>query len=240
MQKRYTFAVLAVSLMLPGVAGASTVPVTADSPSSRCVTATSITMHANAAAAFAKDIASREKNATYAAAITKYRNALDIAWAAMNDQYCGFGAYGAASAIKSYGKSIERARAAFLSDVTHPGDVKVTTSTVATSDEKVEPKETAPAPKASERAVSVASPKARFHSGWHRGMHAESIKDLQKFLAEHFKMKADDSIVTGFFGPKTEGLVKKFQMEKHIITSEDDGGAGLVGPRTTASLNAED
>jgi hypothetical protein len=47
----------------------------------------------------------------------KYQTSLEFAWGAMEEPYCGFGAFGASSSLKSYQKTVTRARAAFLDAV---------------------------------------------------------------------------------------------------------------------------
>ncbi len=47
-------------------------------------------------------------------AFKTYLDGLDIAWGAMEEPYCGFGAFGTQAANKSYNKSVTRLRARFL------------------------------------------------------------------------------------------------------------------------------
>ena len=47
-------------------------------------------------------------------AYKKYLTGLDLAWEAMEEPYCGFGAFGTTAAKKSYTKSIDRIRSRFL------------------------------------------------------------------------------------------------------------------------------
>ena len=47
-------------------------------------------------------------------AYKKYLTGLDLAWEAMEEPYCGFGAFGTTAARKSYTKSVDRSRARFL------------------------------------------------------------------------------------------------------------------------------
>ncbi len=44
----------------------------------------------------------------------KYLDGLDMAWEAMQEPYCGFGAFGTKAAIKSYNKSVTHSRTRFL------------------------------------------------------------------------------------------------------------------------------
>lgn len=47
-------------------------------------------------------------------AYKKYLNGLSLAWGAMEEPYCGFGAFGMTAARKSYDKSVARIRARFV------------------------------------------------------------------------------------------------------------------------------
>lgn len=47
-------------------------------------------------------------------AYKQYLTGLDLAWGAMEEPYCGFGAFGTTAARKSYTKSIDRIRGRFL------------------------------------------------------------------------------------------------------------------------------
>ena len=48
-------------------------------------------------------------------AYRRYLDALDIVWDAMNEPYCGFGAFGVKAASRSYDKSVGRIHDRFLS-----------------------------------------------------------------------------------------------------------------------------
>lgn len=41
---------------------------------------------------------------------------------------------------------------------------------------------------------------------------------------------------TGYFGPTTEGLVGEWQIAREVVSSEDAGGYGRVGPKTRAAM----
>lgn len=47
-------------------------------------------------------------------AYRQYMDNLDIVWGAMEEPYCGFGAFGLGAAVKSYNKSISHVRTEFL------------------------------------------------------------------------------------------------------------------------------
>jgi len=64
----------------------------------------------------------------------------------------------------------------------------------------------------------------------------ENVVTLQNILIEGGYLQAD--LNTGYFGQKTEEAVLKFQIEKGIVTSSLDPGAGRVGPQTLSSLNS--
>lgn len=214
--KNNLFFLFAVSfLVMNHVSAAEAVPV------SRCITAATTAVHANATARMQKDIAAYEKVETAAAAIKKYQENMQIAWDALHEPYCGYGAYGAASAVKSYSKSIERARSAFLGTVQKLPTSKIALSSSAVSAQPVSPKKEGAIP-----------------TGLHVGVRSPAVTLLQKMLLTHFHLPLETSMVTGFFGPKTEALVKKFQIEQRVVDSEYAHGAGLVGPKTAAALNA--
>ncbi len=173
-----------------------------------------------------KDISTYAGNPKAEKAIAAYREAMTTAWDAMLEPYCGFGKYGTASAVKSYGKSVDRARLAFLESVKQLTKFKVA---VTVSDE----------PDAQKIVPPIASLKSaiKVKAGLRRGMKDDAVLHLQQVLAAHFKL-SEEGLATGFFGPKTEGLVRRFQLEKKIIADADSPGAGLVGPKTTAALNS--
>jgi len=197
-----------------------------DLPASKCLTAAAKTRKATAEALMVKDISTYAGNPKAEKAIAAYREAMTTAWDAMLEPYCGFGKYGTASAVKSYGKSVDRARLAFLESVKQLTKFKVA---VTVSDE----------PDAQKIVPPIASLKSaiKVKAGLRRGMKDDAVLHLQQVLAAHFKL-SEEGLATGFFGPKTEGLVRRFQLEKKIIADADSPGAGLVGPKTTAALNS--
>lgn len=62
-----------------------------------------------------------------------------------------------------------------------------------------------------------------------RGSSGDDVRKLQEFLSKD-KEIYPEGLITGFFGPRTEVAVKKWQ-EKHGIES-----VGIVGPKTIAKL----
>jgi hypothetical protein len=57
-----------------------------------------------------------------------------------------------------------------------------------------------------------------------------AVSDLQEVLAKRYNVDAD-TLVTGFFGPKTQSYVRLFQRDNYIQQT------GTVGPATRAALN---
>ncbi|MBI5003610.1 peptidoglycan-binding protein [Candidatus Kaiserbacteria bacterium] len=64
-----------------------------------------------------------------------------------------------------------------------------------------------------------------------RGMSGENVKKLQEILASRHDGVFTDEHVTGFFGPKTEEAVKRFQDNSGI------NPLGIVGPQTLEKIN---
>lgn len=64
-----------------------------------------------------------------------------------------------------------------------------------------------------------------------RGMKGDDVRDLQELLAQDPSILTSD-MITGFFGPKTEEALRKFQ-KKHGIDA-----IGVFGPRTQAKILA--
>ena len=92
-------------------------------------------------------------------------------------------------------------------------------------------------------AIIHASPNAVFMRMLNLGSNGEDVKNLQKFLNSNGFTVA----MTGFgsvgqetttFGPATRAAVIKFQLANGVIQTATDDGAGLVGPKTRAKINA--
>jgi hypothetical protein len=216
----------------------------AEAPASKCVTATTVNTHTAVMARLEKDIAPYLKNEKAAGIIASYREAIDVSWEAMKEPYCGFGVYGIKSAVKSYSKSTDRARLAFMEAVKGlaKGIVPVTTPMVTVAPipaPELNPKPVPVAAPAVSSAVVMKKTAGNIPRGLVRGMRGEMVSALQARLASHFKIADISSIQTGYFGPKTQEYLIKFQIEKGIVTSVATPGAGLVGPKTAAALNAE-
>ncbi|MEO5927052.1 MAG: hypothetical protein ABIO72_00070 [Patescibacteria group bacterium] len=235
-----SFAVIALAaaiLSLPTVAAYAAEPTT------KCITATSKTKRVAAVDRLEKDVAPYAKNEKSAAAVQAYRDTLEVAWSALEQPYCGYGKEGPASAIKSFGKSADRARLAFLDSVKNHAPVKTVLS-VAKEDSEETTTPDGPTPSIDKMmktptpvAVAVKTTKAgSIKAGFRRGMRASTVSDIQTRLAKHFNVAKED-LVTGYFGPKTESFIIKLQLEKKIIKSSADAAAGLVGPKTAAALN---
>lgn len=220
---------------------ASTIPYqAATAPATKCVTATTKGMKNTADAVAKKEMAPFAEKAAYAKAVEAYSQGLSTAWAAMEEPYCGFGSYGAKSAIKSYSKNIARARDNFLNEVKRIKasgekiDTSVTTNVI--EPVKIEPVKTE---EQKPEKVVVTSKSAKIPTGLTQGMRSASITELQRRLAKALKQSADDNSITGYFGPATKTRLIQYQLQKKIITSKTSPGAGQVGPRTAATLNAE-
>ncbi|MCC7357050.1 hypothetical protein IT408_00910 [Candidatus Uhrbacteria bacterium] len=219
-------------------------------PASKCVTARTINSHAAVTARFEKDIAPYLKNEKAAGVIKAYRDAVDVSWDAMKQPYCGFGVYGIASAVKSYTKSTDRARLAFIegikliSKAVSTKTAFIATLAVPAADSgKIEERVSAPAvtPVIVKTAISAKdTPKKTIHipRGLVRGMRGDHVSALQAFLASYFHIEDASSIQTGYFGSKTKAYLIRYQMEKGIITNEHSPGAGQVGPRTEEKINS--
>ena len=218
---------LIVSFFAPILVSAAT----AEAPVTKCVTAATVKLKTAAIAQLEKDVAPYREKADEAMlkVIEAYRQGLATAWAAMEEPYCGYGVYGSKSAVKSYSKSVLRARTAFLTQ-----SKKVAAGQGATVAVAVTPTEVP--------VVAVKPPvqpvaKKTFTPGLKEGMRSEQVMELQKKLAAYFKLKADDSRVTGYFGPLTKQSLLKFQIARGIVKSASTPGAGQVGPKTAAALN---
>lgn len=218
-------ALLSVAMvLLPSAALANTVPVSANPPASKCVTAATKASRDAYHARMEKDVAPYLQNTNAEKFVKAYRDGLVVDWDAMEEPYCGFGAYGAKSAIKSYTKSVERKRNTFLTAVKNLTKGTVVEKPVAVVEKK-------PVEKTAEKPVEKTVVKTQIPSGLRRGMRSEDVKALQKFLAARYKIAADD-LVTGYFGPTTEKYLIKFQIETKVVANASTPGAGLFGPKT--------
>jgi peptidoglycan hydrolase-like protein with peptidoglycan-binding domain len=63
-----------------------------------------------------------------------------------------------------------------------------------------------------------------------------SVRSVQDFLVAQGLLNSADT--TGFFGPLTKAAVIAFQIKHGIVASPTSPGAGIVGPKTTAAMNA--
>jgi len=227
-----------------GIVSAADAPAAA--PISKCVTASTEATHAAAVAQMNKDIAPYASDAKAANVVEQYKQNIETAWEAMQQPYCGYGAYGIASAVHSLSKSISRARATFLTNIKNPSAANVTlmqTTTVETpsvTDEATTVKSAkalTTTAKTVKKATTSTSTGTTIRKGLHRGMKSAAVTALQQKLAAYYHLPIDGH-VTGYYGSITQGLVLKFQLEKHVISSASDPGSGLVGPKTSAALNS--
>lgn len=216
-------------------------------PTTKCVTAASTKVRDAAVAQMNKDIAAYKAEAWAANAITNYKSELTIAWDAMEYPYCGYGS-SATAPLKSYNKTISRARTQFLTDVKAKKSVALgfsaTAEPVATlvapePKPVVKPEVKKEAPKEVPKVEAKKVTKKQIIKGLKRGQRSEDVKALQQRLVDHFKLTPASDYVTGYFGPTTYKLLVKYQLEKGIVKSEKDSACGLVGPKTVSKLNAE-
>lgn len=64
-----------------------------------------------------------------------------------------------------------------------------------------------------------------------RGARGDDVKELQKFLSLKFPDLFSQTLITGYYGAKTEAAVRKLQEEQGLDT------VGVVGPKTLIKLN---
>ena len=83
--------------------------------------------------------------------------------------------------------------------------------------------------------VREAWEKFQFEDDLMRGKKNASVLKLQQMLVQQEFMTVTP---TGYFGPKTEDALTKFQLSKGIIDSENAKGAGIMGSETREVLNA--
>lgn len=81
-------------------------------PTSKCLTKEMKALHAASVAQMEKDI--KAAGDGHASSTATYREKVDIVWDAMHEPYCGYGSMGMTAVKKSYKKSVERIRQAFL------------------------------------------------------------------------------------------------------------------------------
>ena len=220
---------------------ASTTPIPANPPASKCVTASTKELHDKYASQQEKDIAPYASNGNAEKAIKTYKDGLDLAWEAMEEPYCGDGIYGIKPFVKSYTKSADRERATFLAAVKSlPKNAVVAAPAEAPAVEpvavKTEPVAETKAEIKPEAKAIVTKTKLHIDAGLHRGMRSDRVKQLQSYLAARYKVSTDD-LVTGYFGPMTEKYLLKFQLEEKVVGSASSPGAGMFGPKTSAALD---
>ncbi len=67
------------------------------------------------------------------------------------------------------------------------------------------------------------------------GQRDNEVETLQRVLRD--KGFFEGMLITDYFGPVTKDAVLRFQLANNIVNSENDSGAGRVGPATLALLN---
>lgn len=87
-------------------------------PTSRCNTAANKRVHDANVVQAKKDVATfhADTDPRVDELAHTYMDKLTLAWDAMEEPYCGFGAFGNSAAKKSYDKTVARARNEFLTD----------------------------------------------------------------------------------------------------------------------------
>jgi hypothetical protein len=208
----------------------------ADIPASKCVTAATKNSRNAAIARMETDIKPWLDKPESASAIAAYREAIATAWDAMEEPYCGFGKYGAASAVKSFGKSVIRAQSAFAT-ASIGWKKGAAPKTTATTTNAAAIKANIPAAAAAPivAATLSAPPKGKIIPGLAFGTRSEHVLLLQKRLNAAGVL--DASYMTGYFGQMTKDAVLAYQLERKIVATRESPGAGLVGPKTLARLN---
>ena len=187
-----------------------------------------------------------EANTALAAAYETYKKDVDLGWLAMQEPYCGFGAFGSTAAKKSFQKTLTRARTNFLADVRKLPMTAVASVTAvptpvvavaAPSVPVVSAPVVAPEPVVKPAPV-VAKASATSHlelsQNLKHGMRTPDVLRLQNWLVANGYLESD--YATGYFGDMTEAAVIKFQQARGLIVSHTSNGAGLVGPRTRSEL----
>lgn len=81
-------------------------------PTSKCLTKEMKKLQAATVAQMEKDIDAAGDG--HASSTEMYREKIGIVWEAMHEPYCGYGSMGLTAVKKSYKKSVERIRQAFL------------------------------------------------------------------------------------------------------------------------------
>ena len=227
-------------------------------PTSRCTGASFQKLHTNAeilAKSDLKKFTNEDGNVSQpvADAFKIYAQDIALGWEAMQQPYCGFGAFGSSAAQKSLDKTLTRARADFLAkaekhktdDATVlastltllpsssaaivPASVIVTPSTHVTTTST-----TTSAPKSTVTADTSDATPSITHA-LKLGDRSTEVTRLQAFLATKGYLPRGSA--TGYFGPSTQKALIRFQKAKHIITTSNSSGAGVVGPKTRDLIN---
>lgn len=217
---------------------------------SRCTGAAFKKLHTDAEVQAKKDLvklvdADGNVTQSIADAFKLYAQDIALGWGAMQEPYCGFGAFGATAAKKSFTKTIVRGRADFMAKIAKKkaSDPKVSATTLsllpsATSEVTPASAVITPVVAAPIRVVAPEPPPTAAPTitrTLKRGDTFAEVKLLQQFLVEKGYLNADSA--TGYFGPQTEKAVIAFQKAKKVITSHKSAGAGLVGPKTRRLLS---
>lgn len=68
-----------------------------------------------------------------------------------------------------------------------------------------------------------------------KGDRGEEVKKLQHILIDAGYLASSDA--TGNFGPRTEDALKSYQLDREIISAENQKGAGVFGPATRRTVS---
>ncbi|MCX6733490.1 MAG: peptidoglycan-binding protein [Candidatus Peregrinibacteria bacterium] len=85
-------------------------------------------------------------------------------------------------------------------------------------------------------AVATSKTALPLEEGLAKGDNGTQVLALQNFLAKEGYLAKTD--ITGTFGDRTEKALITFQKSHRVIVSDKDSGAGRVGPRTLALIQA--
>ena len=156
-----------------------------------------------------------------------------MAWEAMQQPYCGFGAFGASAAQKSFTKTLTRARTNYLAQVKKSTVPPVAPKAAATTPI---PAKVAPVTTPTVKKTPVSTTKVQITRTLQRGQSSAEVKALQSALVQQGFLSQENA--TGYFGAITESALIDFQIKRGLVTSRTAAGAGLVGPKTRAALNS--
>ena len=226
---------------------------------SRCTTAVFQKMHTNAETQAQQEFtklknSGKESELNLTNAFKTYEQELSLAWGAMQEPYCGFGAFGATAAQKSYKKTLDRAHVNFLAHaksgalatdlilvpVSHTTGTAVAPAvvsrTVVETSSSSSSRSISPtvAPTSENSAPESTDSAVRISRSLVRGEKSTNVQRLQNVLVK--KGLLDKEYATGYFGNYTEKAIISFQLGKGLIKSRASYGAGFVGRKTLTAM----